>query len=45
MIPVNVPQHSGAAWISYHLTDAWKLGDGVYYAGSEPNIKYPPLCV
>jgi catecholate siderophore receptor len=32
MIPVNVPQHSGVTWLSYHLTDAWEIGGGVFYA-------------
>ncbi len=32
MIPVNVPQHSGVTWLSYHLTDAWEFGGGVFYS-------------
>lgn len=32
MIPVNVPQHSGVTWLSYHLTDAWEIGGGVFYS-------------
>jgi catecholate siderophore receptor len=32
MIPVNVPRHSGVTWLSYHLTDAWEIGGGVFYA-------------
>jgi catecholate siderophore receptor len=32
MIPVNVPRHSGVTWLSYHLTDAWEIGGGVFYS-------------
>lgn len=32
MIPVNVPRHSGVTWLSYHLTDAWEFGGGVFYS-------------
>ncbi|WP_442498210.1 TonB-dependent receptor [Methylobacter sp. sgz302048] len=32
MTPVNVPAHSGVAWTSYHLTDNWEIGGGVFYA-------------
>ncbi|PPD23186.1 MAG: TonB-dependent siderophore receptor [Methylomonas sp.] len=30
--PINVPEHSGVAWTSYHITDNWEVGGGVYYA-------------
>jgi catecholate siderophore receptor len=29
---VNVPEHSGVIWSTYHLTDNWEFGGGVYYA-------------
>ncbi|AEG01761.1 TonB-dependent receptor [Methylomonas methanica] len=29
---VNVPKHSGVVWSTYHLTDNWEVGGGVYYA-------------
>ena len=32
MTAVNVPEHSGVAWTTYHLTDNWELGGGVFYA-------------
>jgi catecholate siderophore receptor len=32
MTPINVPTHSGVAWTSYHLTDNWEIGGGVFYA-------------
>ncbi|MDX8129380.1 TonB-dependent siderophore receptor [Methylomonas sp. OY6] len=32
MTAVNVPEHSGVAWSTYHLTDNWEIGGGVYYA-------------
>ncbi|MDT4291004.1 TonB-dependent siderophore receptor [Methylomonas sp. MO1] len=32
MTAVNVPEHSGVAWSTYHLTDNWEVGGGVYYA-------------
>ncbi|MCQ8116427.1 TonB-dependent receptor [Methylomonas rosea] len=32
MTSVNVPEHSGVAWSTYHLTDNWEIGGGVYYA-------------
>ena len=32
MIPVNVPRHSGVTWLSYHLTDDWEIGGGVFYS-------------
>jgi catecholate siderophore receptor len=32
MTPINVPKHSGVAWTSYHLTDNWEIGGGVFYA-------------
>ncbi len=32
MSAVNVPEHSGVAWSTYHLTDNWEVGGGVYYA-------------
>ncbi|MCQ8105440.1 TonB-dependent siderophore receptor [Methylomonas sp. SURF-2] len=32
MTSVNVPKNSGVIWTSYHLTDNWELGGGVYYA-------------
>ena len=32
MTPVNVPENSGVVWNTYHLTDHWEIGGGVYYA-------------
>ncbi|OAI24050.1 MULTISPECIES: TonB-dependent receptor [Methylomonas] len=32
MTATNVPEHSGVAWTTYHLTDNWEIGGGVYYA-------------
>ncbi|MCQ8183578.1 TonB-dependent siderophore receptor [Methylomonas sp. SURF-1] len=32
MTPVNVPEDSGVAWTTYHLTDNWEIGGGVFYA-------------
>lgn len=32
MTAVNVPEHSGVAWTTYHLTDNWEVGGGVFYA-------------
>jgi catecholate siderophore receptor len=32
MTAVNVPENSGVAWTTYHLTDNWEVGGGVYYA-------------
>ncbi len=32
MTSVNVPKHSGVAWTSYHLSENWELGGGVFYA-------------
>lgn len=32
MTSVNVPKHSGVAWTSYHLTENWEIGGGVFYA-------------
>ena len=32
MTPVNVPENSGVVWSTYHLTDNWEIGGGVYYA-------------
>jgi len=32
MTAVNVPKNSGVIWSTYHLTDNWELGGGVYYA-------------
>lgn len=34
MRTVNVPEHSGVVWSTYHLTDNWEVGGGVYYASS-----------
>lgn len=31
-VPVNVPKHSGVAWTSYHLTDNWEIGGGVFFS-------------
>ncbi len=32
MTAVNVPENSGVVWTTYHLTDNWEVGGGVYYA-------------
>jgi len=32
MNATNVPENSGVAWTSYHLTDNWEIGGGVFYA-------------
>lgn len=32
MNATNVPEHSGVIWNSYHLTDHWEIGGGVFYA-------------
>lgn len=32
MTAVNVPKNSGVVWSTYHLTDNWEIGGGVYYA-------------
>jgi catecholate siderophore receptor len=32
MNAVNVPEHSGVVWTTYHLTDNWEIGGGVFYA-------------
>jgi catecholate siderophore receptor len=32
MTAVNVPENSGVFWTTYHLTDNWEVGGGVYYA-------------
>lgn len=32
MNATNVPEHSGVFWNSYHLTDHWEIGGGVFYA-------------
>lgn len=32
MTAVNVPENSGVVWTTYHLTDNWEIGGGVYYA-------------
>ncbi|QSA96932.1 TonB-dependent siderophore receptor [Methylococcus sp. EFPC2] len=31
-VPVNVPEHSGVVWTSYHITKEWEVGGGVFYA-------------
>lgn len=32
MTAINVPENSGVVWTTYHLTDNWEVGGGVYYA-------------
>jgi catecholate siderophore receptor len=32
MTSTNVPEHSGVAWTSYHITPNWEIGGGVFYS-------------
>ncbi|MGZ8226649.1 MAG: TonB-dependent receptor [Methylococcaceae bacterium] len=32
MNATNVPEHSGVFWNSFHITDHWEIGGGVFYA-------------